>query len=112
LVGAVGDAGGFFEVLAEVALGCYVVFFVHFYGAVGANHNAGPAADAFIFVVLDFACFFVFGHGAGQACGYAGGVFAVAALDGKRDGFVHVALYSAYGFRVFAVVGFDYVFGF
>jgi len=64
LVGAVGDAGWFFLVLAEVAFGDYFVFFIHFYGAVWANHDAGPAADAFVFVVFDFACFFVFGHGA------------------------------------------------
>jgi hypothetical protein len=51
--------------LAEVAFGDYVIFFIHFYGAVWANHNTGPAADAFFFVVYNFACFGVFGHSAG-----------------------------------------------
>jgi hypothetical protein len=36
----------------------------------------------------------------------------MAALDSERDGFVDFASDSGYGFGVFAVVGFDYVFGF
>jgi hypothetical protein len=98
--------------LAEVTFGDDFVFFVHFYSAVWTNHDAGPAADAFFFVVFDFACFFVFGHGACEACDYTRGVLAVAALDGKRDGFVDFSADAAYWFGAFAVVGFDYVFCF
>jgi hypothetical protein len=41
--------------LAEVAFGYDLVFFIHADCAVGANHDAGPAAYAFVFVMFDFA---------------------------------------------------------
>ncbi len=50
--------------MAEVAFGDDVAFLIHPYGAVWANHNAGPAAYTLVFVMFDFACFGVFGHGA------------------------------------------------
>jgi len=61
---AIGNACWLIKALAQIAFGDYMIFFVHFYGAVWANHNASPAAHAFVFVVDDLTCFFVFCHGA------------------------------------------------
>jgi hypothetical protein len=98
--------------LAEVAFGYDLVFFIHAYCAVGANHDAGPAAYAFVFVMFDFAGLGVFAHGAGEACCDAGCVFAVAALYRKGDWFLDFSADSCHWFGAFAVVCFDYVFCF
>jgi hypothetical protein len=98
--------------LAEVAFSHNFVFFIHFQSPIRTNHNASPAAHAFVFVVADFTCGGVFGHGTGEACGDARCVFAVATLYSERDGFADFPSDSAYSFGVFFIVSFHYVFCF
>jgi hypothetical protein len=107
---AVGNTRGLLESLAEIAFCDNFAVFIHLYSTVGANHDAGPAANAPFPVMGNLACFPVFLHGTREASGNAGCIFAMTALDGKGDWFVSFHCYSAYWFRAFAVVGFDYVF--
>jgi hypothetical protein len=92
-----------------VAFGYDVALLVHFDGAVGANHDACPAAHAFILIMRNQTCFFISVHGTCEASLRAGCVFAVSALYRERDWFVHFYTYAADWTRGFSIVGFNYV---
>lgn len=78
-VRAVGDAGGGLKFGAEIAFEGSTL--VNRQCSEGADHDAGPAADALFTVVDDSPFFLVEVHGAGEAGGDAWGVGAVVALD-------------------------------
>jgi len=98
--------------LAQIALGSNAAAYgVHCDCAERADHDAGPAADAFFLVVDHQPAFLVAAHGSRKARRDARGVLAVSALDGERDwlGFGHFC--AAEWFGLFFFVGFNEVFG-
>ena len=96
--------------LAEVTFSNNFVFFIHNQGAIWTNHNTGPASHAFVFVVDDFACFGVFFIAPDRQAVTQGASSQCRHWMANETGLLTSRLILAYGFGLFAVVCFDYVF--